>query len=195
MLRTFLLSAAVLSLAACSGPKFERGSDDASIDKAALSTGLDREDLEGALTEWYAEFAASGFVTGSDAEDPKSISVLSIENNTTEHISSGLRSLITSVETKLVNSGVFIVVANDKQAEAAINRELSRSDAYDQASIAAAGKRLGVKYLIYGDVGDTAEKTSDKRRVQYYLFLKVVEVESGRLIFQQQIDRTKQLSK
>jgi uncharacterized protein (TIGR02722 family) len=194
MLRIILASVAILSLAACSGPKFERGSDDASIDKAALSTGLDRADLEGALAEWYEAFAVSPFVTGSDSDDPKSISVLSVENNTTEHISGALRSLITSVETRLVNSGVFIVVANDKQADKAINAELSKGDAFDQASLAAAGKRLGVRYLIYGDVGDTAEKTKDRRRVQYYLFLKVVEVETGRLIFQQQIDRTKQLT-
>ena len=62
------------------------------------------------------------------------------------------------------------------------------------ATMAAAGKRLGVKYFIYGEVGDTAEKTSDRRRVQYYLFLKVVEVETNVIVFQQQIDRTKQIS-
>ncbi|MDG2148761.1 MAG: hypothetical protein P8N09_04470 [Planctomycetota bacterium] len=194
MLRLLLLTVTVLSVIACSGPKFERGSDDASIDEAALSTGLDRADLETSLDEWYTDFAASAFVAGSKADDPQRISVLSIENNTTEHISGALRSLITSVETKLVNSGVFVVVANDAQADKAIDKELSKGDAYDQATLAEAGKRLGVRYLIYGDVGDTAEKTKDRRRVQYYLFLKVVEVDTGRLIFQQQIDRTKQLT-
>ena len=42
--------------------------------------------------------------------------------------------------------------------------------------------------------GETAEKTRDRRRVQYYLFLKVTEVETRRNVFQKQIDITKQVS-
>ena len=193
MLRTLILTATVLGLVACSGPTYQRGSDDPSIDEAALSTKLDRVDLETALDEWYEQFAESRFVTDANPADPQSISVLSIKNNTSEHISSALRALIQSVETKLVNSGVFDVVANDQQALAAIDGALAGGDSVDPATLAEAGKRLGVRYFIYGDVGDTTEKTKDRRRVQYYLFLKVVEVETGRLIFQQKIDKTKQI--
>ena len=74
-----------------------------------------------------------------------------------------------------------------------VDGALAGGDSVDPATLAEAGKRLGVKYFIYGDVGDTTEKTKDRRRVQYYLFLKVVEVETGRLIFQQKIDKTKQI--
>ena len=194
MLRALLTTTTLFLLVGCSGPTFSRDGENPDIDKGAMSTGLDREDLQKSLDEWYEDFADSRFVKEASPSDRTSISVLHIENNTSERISGALSSLITSVETKLVNTGVFSVVANDQVAKDAIYKELAAGDAVDPTSMAAAGKRLGVKYFIYGDVGDTAEKTSDRRRVQYYLFLKVVEVETNVIVFQQQIDRTKQIS-
>ena len=55
-------------------------------------------------------------------------------------------------------------------------------------TIAALGKEYGIHYFINGRVGDTAEKTSDKRRVQYFLFLRVTEVSTKRIVFQEQVD-------
>jgi len=183
----------LLPLVACSGPDYERGSDDPSIDERAMSTRLDRADLERALDEWYAAFEQSPFVTGLGAARP-SISVLEITNETSEHISSALSALITSVETHLVNSNKLDVVANDELVKAAIAQELMAGDEVDPDTMAEAGKRLGVHYFVHGSVGDTTEKTDDRRRVQYYLFLKVTEVETRRIVFQHQSDVTKQIT-
>ncbi|MFT7463342.1 MAG: hypothetical protein ACI9EF_001686 [Pseudohongiellaceae bacterium] len=193
MLR-FVLASLVFALAVgCSGPSFQRGSEDPSIDKAAMSTGLDRVDLEGALDDWYEEFGSSKFL-GRHEGGEETIAVLRIDNDTSEHIGSALRNLIDSVETRLVNDGDFSVVSNDAIAKQAIAAEFLRGDAVDASTMAELGKQLGVHYFVSGRVGETAEKTSDARRVQYFLFLRVVEVETVRNVFQAQIDITKQIS-
>lgn len=189
-----LLLTPLLTLATgCGGPKIQRGTDDPSIDLAAMSTRLDRVDLEQALDTWYAGFAGSGFVKNAAAGE-RSISVLAISNETSEHIGSSLANLITSVETHLVNDGVFAVVSNDQIAKDAILAERLRGDSVDPETMAALGLEYGVHYFVHGRVGESAEKTSDARRVQYFLFLKVTEVETRRIVFQQQIDITKQIS-
>ena len=82
-----------------------------------------------------------------------------------------------------------------RDAEAAVHRELDAGDDIENSGTGGNDTLYGEggDDLVYGDVGDTTEKTKDRRRVQYYLFLKVVEVETGRLIFQQKIDKTKQI--
>lgn len=193
MFRVALLAALLVLSLACSGPSYQRGSDDPSIDKAAMSTRLDRADLELALDKWYAAFQESGFVRDLGPGNP-SISVLEIANDTSEHIGSALRNLITSVETDLVNNGRFAVISNDQIATSAILKERLRGDSVDADTMAALGKEFGVLYFVHGRVGETTEKTEDARRVQYYLFLKVTEVETRRNVFQKQIDITKQIS-
>lgn len=188
-----LVVALLLSLACACGPTVQRGTDDPSIDEAALSTKLDRADLERALGEWFEQFQGSAFAQ-KWGQGERTLSVLEIENRTSEHISSGLSSLIHSVETKLVNQGDFAVVGNDQLVKEAIAQQHRENDLIDPATMAAVGKRLGVQYFVSGLVGDTTEKTDDVRRVQYYLFLKVTEVETLRIVFQSQVDVTKQIS-
>ena len=189
----FAVLSSALLLSACSGPSYQRGSDDPSIDKAAMSTRLDRADLELALDKWFADFNKSGFVAKVPA-DQRNISVLEIANETSEQIGSALRNLITSVETDLVNGGTFSVINNDDILKSAIMQERRRGDAVDPDTMAALGAELGVHYFVHGRVGETTEKTQDARRVQYFLFLKVTEVATRRTVFQNQIDITKQIS-
>jgi len=184
----------IVATAACSGPTVSRGGEDESIDQAALSTRLDRVDLEGALDDWYEEFQGSGFIRNLSTDNRRSISVLQIKNETSQHIASGLKALIKSVETKVVNDGVLDVISNDQIAIDAIAGERLRGDAVDPETMARLGKELGVHYFIYGNVGEVTEKLSDKKRVQYFLFLTVVEVETRRNVFQMQVDITKQIA-
>jgi hypothetical protein len=193
MSRHVLLVAFLLMPMACSGPTVQRGTDDPSIDQAAMSTKLDRADLEHAMDTWLTAFNDSGFVHNLSTTN-RIISVLEISNETSEHIGSSLRTLITSVETKLVNGGVFDVVSNDDVLKSAILAERKRYDMVDPDTMAALGRELGVNYFVHGRVGDNTEKLQDARRVQYTLFLKVTEVATRRTVFQEQIDITKQIS-
>jgi len=195
MPRTLILIAVLMSsLAGCSSPTYQRGSDDPGIDEAALSTRLDRVDLDRALDQWYEQFQASKFYLDVPAENRR-VAVLEIDNDTSEFIGSALRNLIESVETQLVNGGVFDVLSNDEIARDAIMEERLRSlgDAVDPETVAALGRELGVHYFVHGRVGETAEKTQDRKRIQYFLFLKVTEVATTRIVFQQRIPITKQI--
>ena len=55
------------------------------------------------------------------------------------------------------------------------------------------GKRLGAKYFLTGKVYDSAERVEDERRVQYFLFMKVVEIENGVIRWQNEANLTKGL--
>lgn len=195
MFRGLIPIACCALLALACSPTVKRGTDYPSIDEAALSTRLDRVDLEEALSDWYQQFDNSKFVLNIEADDRK-IAILAIDNDTSEHIDSGLRNLIESFETKLVNDGVFDVVSNDTLAADAIMRERVRGvgDDVDPETVAALGKEYGVHYFVHGRIGETTEKLGDRKRVQYYLFLKVTEVATTKRVFQSNVPITKQIS-
>jgi penicillin-binding protein activator len=183
----------LLLLPAC-GPTFSRASEDPEIDAPALSTRLDRVDLELALAEWSAGFEESPFVKNL-GDRPPSIAILRIANDTSEHIGGALDSLLNSAETRLVQSGRWNVVDNTTLTSDAIIAERLRDlgDDVDDATIAALGKEFGIEYFVNGRVGDTTEKSEDVRRVQYYLFLRVTEVSTKLIRYQASIDITKQV--
>ena len=81
MSRLACLTLALSVSVACGGPSYQRGTDDPSLDEAAMSTGLDRADLEHAMDKWLAAFNASGFVSHLPS-GPRTISVLDISNET-----------------------------------------------------------------------------------------------------------------
>ena len=182
------LTALMLSVA-CGGPSYERGVDDPSIDEEALSTRLDRSDLQLALDQWWSKFEGSPFVSDVGSDRPN-IAILRISNDTSEHVSGALHNLLNSIETKLVNMNRWNVIDNSALTADGVMAERIRSvsDSVDPDTIAALGKEYGIHYFINGRVGDTAEKTSDKRRVQYYLFLRVTDVATKVTVFQEQID-------
>ncbi|MGQ0554128.1 MAG: hypothetical protein ACT4PU_13020 [Planctomycetota bacterium] len=184
---------AVLLLAGC-GPTFTRSADEPEIDDPAMSTRLDRRDLELALAEWVVGFGGSEFVHGLGLQKPN-IAILHIANDTSEHIGGALDNLLSAAETKLVNSGQWNVIDNTRLMADAVMAERLRQagDAVDPATRSALGKEYGIHYFVNGRVGDTAEKTGDTRRVQYYLFLRVTDVATNLIKYQAQVDITKQV--
>ncbi|MBM3986166.1 MAG: hypothetical protein FJ296_10855 [Planctomycetes bacterium] len=193
-MKRFLLTAALSCafLPACSSPEYTRAADEPEIEDPALSTRLDRRDLELALDAWIAELDGSAFA--KTLPHKPSIAILHVQNDTSEHIAGALDNLLSSIETRLVQSGLFNVVDNTTLTRDAVLAERMRAsgDAVDPATAAALGKEYGIHYLVNGRVGDTAEKTDDVRRVQYYLFLRVTEVATLRIMHQTQVDITKQ---
>ncbi|MHC4846502.1 MAG: hypothetical protein ACYTCU_10115, partial [Planctomycetota bacterium] len=132
LLAAVALVAPLSLLPACFGPSVTRASDDPEIDEPAMSTGFDRVDLELALETWIEDFEESSFVRGLDRQP--SIAVLKISNQTSEHISGALDSLLDSCEVHLVRSGHWNVVDNTDLSRNAIIAERLRnmSDSVDQ---------------------------------------------------------------
>jgi PBP1b-binding outer membrane lipoprotein LpoB len=190
---TSLACCAALLLTAC-GPTFTRGSDDPGIDDPAMSTGLDRRDLELALEQWVTGFEASPFMVTLPRDKP-SIAILKIANDTSEHIGGMLDNLLNAMETKLVDSGAWTVVDNSRLSTDANMSERLRQlgDTVDPETRVTLGKEYGIHYFVNGRVGERVEEVGDTRRVQYFLFLRVTDVTTNVIKYQDQVDLTKQV--
>jgi len=186
------LVALVALLGGCAGPKAVRGSETPGLDNAAMSTGLDRKDLEKALKISMEALRTSKLMARWQAEGRPTVGVLPIRNETSEHIGGALNALMTEIESQLIDFAPVRVVSLEGQDELIEEiRHQQQNSAFDPAQTAQWGKQLGVRYIVSGKVFSTDERTEDARRVQYYLFIRAVSVETGEILFQNQAPITK----
>lgn len=183
-------SIAAMAALAC-GPTAVRGSDTPGLDDAAMSTKLDRRDLEDMLAKNLNSLQTSAAVKRWEGEEQPTVAVLAIKNETSEHIDSALNALITKIETALVNGGHVTVISAQDQPELIEKVRAQNSDAFDQSQIADWGKQMGARYFVTGKVYSTDERDDDGRRVQYFLFMRVLEAETGKLLWQNEQSVTK----
>jgi penicillin-binding protein activator len=187
-----LLLCAGVALSACSsGPRAVRGSDEPGLDYAAMSTGLDRRDLQQMLNENMQIMRNSAVVQRWTQENRPGVSVLPIQNETSEHIDSALNALLSDVETQLVNWGAVTVISLQNQPQMMEEVRRQYGEGFDQSKIAHWGKQIGARYFVTGKVYTTDERVGDQRRVQYYLFMQVLNVETGEIMFQNKSSTTK----
>jgi uncharacterized protein (TIGR02722 family) len=184
-------SVAALSAVGC-GPKAVRGEDVAGLDDQAMSTGLDRRDLQKMLHENMQALQASPVIARWQKETP-TVSVLPLRNETTEHIDSQLDSLISDIETTLVNAGHVQVISLESQPALMEQVRKQYQDGFDQSKIAGWGKQIGVRYVVTGKVFAADERQDSERRVQYFMFIQVLDVETSAILFQFKTSVTKAL--
>jgi uncharacterized protein (TIGR02722 family) len=182
-----------VSLSCSSGPRAVRGTDEPGLDYEAMSTGLDKRDLQRMLNENMQVMRNSAVVQRWQQEGRPTVAVLPMQNDTSEHIDSALNALISDVETQLVNWGAVSVVSlqNQQQMIEEIRRQYNAQNGFDQSKIAHWGKQIGARYFVTGKVYTTDERVGDQRRVQYYLFMQVLNVETGEIMFQNKTNTTK----
>jgi penicillin-binding protein activator len=179
----------------CGGPQAVRGSEVAGLDDAAMGTGLDRRDLQQMLKTNLDALENSAAVRRWEGEDRPTVAVLSIANETSEHIDSALEALISDVETALVNAGHVRVISAADQPELIAQVRSQQSDAFDPAKVAAWGQQVGARYFVTGKVYTVDERQDGERRVQYFLFMRVLETATGDLLWQNKSSVTKALVK
>ena len=174
-------------------PKAVRGSDTPGLDYAAMGTGLDRRDLSQMLRENIEAMRNSRVYQVWQQEGRPPVSVLPIQNETSEHIESALGAFLSEVETQLVNTAPVRVVSLESQQQLMqeIQRQQNSQGAFNPAEVASWGKQLGARYVVTGKVFTTDERAPNARRVQYYLFMRVVSVETSEVMFQNQAAVTK----
>ena len=190
--RVPLIAAATLALASCSsGPRAVRGTDEPGLDYEAMSTGLDKRDLQRMMNENMQVMRTSAVVQRWMQEDRPPVAVLPLQNETSEHIDSALNALISDIETQLINWGAVRVISLQHQQNMMEEIRRQYSDGFDQTKIAHWGKQIGARYFVTGKVYTTDERVGDQRRVQYYLFIQVMNVETGEIMFQNKTNTTK----
>lgn len=181
----------------CGGPAFVRDTDLPTIDEYALSTGLDRRDLERLFAENEQSLAQSGAMRrwkdASREGKELTVAIFPVRNETSEHIDSQLSALLSKFETQLVNSGYVTVVSREQQNELIEELRLQQSAAFDPDKAAQLGRQLGAQYFITGKIFDAAEKSEGERRVQYFLFMQAIDIETGAVRWQNEAALTKAL--
>jgi len=192
------LGLVLCALPACSGsPAYVRGDEVPELDEYAMSTGLDKKDLEKLFDDNAKSLTESGAMrrwkTASAGGKEARVAIFPIRNETSEHIDSQLQALLSKFETRLVNSGYVTVVSHENQRGLVEELKKQQSAAFDPDKASQLGRQLGVGYFITGKVYDAAEKSGNERRVQYFMFMQALEVETGAIRWQNEANLTKGL--
>jgi hypothetical protein len=188
-----LLSCSAMFAQGCGGPQAVRGGDVEGLDDEAMSTGLDKRDLARALHTNMEALQASAVVKRWQSENQPTVAVLPLRNETSEHVDSALEALISDIETKLVNAGHVQVVSLERQPQVMDEVRRQYAGGYDPSNMARWGKQIGARYFVTGKVFSADERSDDERRVQYFMFLQVLDVETGAIAFQKKTEITKAL--
>ncbi len=184
-----------LILSACAGKEYVRGADDPSIDRPAMSTGLDKDDMQRTLQTLLNQLREAPIMmewrVKAGQSDRTLVAIAPFFNETSEHIDPQLDSMLGETETWLVNSGIVRVISQERQAEMIRQVEGSQHPVFDPRHVPQYGKQLGVKYYVTGKVGAADERTEDARRVQYFIFMQVIDTETSEIRWQQKAYVTK----
>jgi curli biogenesis system outer membrane secretion channel CsgG len=199
-MKTLLMSMLFLTLVASSAcaPRAMRGGDgteNPDMDQPAMSTTLDREDINYLVTLNLDALYASRFWKEeiSAMRKPPVFAIWPIQNATSEHLDDQMLTLLSSIETSLINSGMVQVVAKSQQEALAREIGIQQGAIYDPTQAVRLGKQLGARYFVTGKVTAVDERIQKTRRLQYSLFLQVIELETGLVKFQNETTRSKAL--
>jgi len=176
----------------CGGPTYVRDSDVKNLDEYAMSTGLDRRDIERLYDENVRSLMESAIV-GEWKKDMPVVAIFPITNETSEHVGTQLDALLSKLETQLVNGGFAQVVSRERQKQLIAEVEAQQGGAFNPSSAANYGQQLGAKFYVTGKLHDSAERAESERRVQYFLFMQVVDVQTGVIRWQNEAKLSKGL--
>ena len=200
MIRILSTTGLIIALAAtlACAPRAMRGgagTENPNMDRAAMSTTLDRDDISYLVDQNLDALFDSGFWKNqvSVARKPPIMAIWPIENATSEHLEDQMLTLLSSIETSLINSGLVQVVAKSRQEALAREIRIQQGAIYDPSSAARLGKQLGAQYFVTGKLTAVDERLQKTRRLQYTLFIQIIELETGLVKFQHEATRSKAL--
>src|ERR1700722_14466200 len=189
-----LIALAVVASTGCA-KEYVRGTDDPSIDSAAMSTGLDKDDIERTLQTLLNQLRDAPIMnewrTRAGQNDRQTVAIAPFINETSEHIDPQLDSMLSETETWLVNGGIVRVISQERQGDMIRQVEGAQHPVFDPRHIPQYGKQLGVKFYVTGKIGSSDERTEDARRVQYFIFMQVIDTETSEIRWQQKSYITK----
>lgn len=182
-----------LSLTAC-GPSYVRGSQVEGLDDAAMGTGIDKRDMEQLLHENLKSLMASPAANQWNQDGSKpTLAVYPLANETSEHIDSQLNALLSDVETFMVNSGLVTMISVERQRQMIAEIEKQHGGGFDPNHIVEYNRQLGAKYYLTGKVFNADERAEEGRRVQYFMFMQLIDVATSGIMWQNKATFTKAL--
>ncbi len=184
----------VVGALGCS-PTYVSDADAPELDSYTMSLRFDRKDLDRLYDDNIKELLGSGIAKQWERQAAMGkspvLAVLPMRNETSEHIQTD--ALLSKFETDLVNKSPADVIEYRDQPNnmAEVRRQMDAN--YDPNRVAQFGRQLGVQYIVTGKVYDVSERVGDEKRVQYFMFVRVIEVETSAIKFQNESKITKAL--
>ena len=187
-----LLPLAAFSAGCGGGVAIVRGSQVEGLDDQAMSTGVDRRDIQQALHENLKSLMTSATANGwaQDHSRP-TIAIYPLANETSEHIDGQLNALLSDVETYLVDSNLVTVISVERQRQMIAEVEKQHGGGFDPLHVADYNRQLGAKYYVTGKVFTADERAFGERRVQYFMFMQLIDVSTSAVLWQHKVEFTK----
>lgn len=179
---------------ACGGKEVVRGANDPSIDAKAMSTGLDKDDIQRMLSENLNHLRTHAVMQNWQKEGgTATVGVMPFLNETSEHVESPLRAMLNEAETYLIDTAAVRVISIERRPDLIDEMKVENSGGFNPEKISRFGKLLGVKYVLTGKVQSSDERLEDERRVQYFFYMQVLDVETAEIMWQHKAYVTKLL--
>ena len=187
-----LLPLAIVTAGCHSGVAIVRGSQVEGLDDQAMSTGVDKRDIQQALHENLKSLMTSPTANGwaTDHSRP-TIAIYPLANETSEHIEGQLNALLSDVETYMVESNLVTVISVERQRQMIAEVEKQHGGGFDPSHVAAYNAQLGAKYYVTGKVFTADERAFGERRVQYFMFMQLIDVSTSAVLWQHKVEFTK----
>lgn len=180
------------TLAAGCGRSYVRGSTAPGIDHPAMSTGLDKDDIQRMVSENVNHLRTSGLMDEWRLRVSRArVAIMPFRNDTTEHIEPQLAAILSEAETWLVESNAVTVVSRERQAEIIAEVERQQGAPFDPSQATRVGRQMGASFVVTGKIAAVDERTDDARRVQYLCYMQVIDVETGAVSWQRRSYTTK----
>ncbi len=106
-----------------------------------------------------------------------------IKNKTTEHIDT--ESITDTISTKLLRSGKFRFV--DMSKVETVRKQLkfqNESGMVDPSQAVSFGRQIGARYMLYGNMSSIVKRSKDVKDVYYKFTLKLMDLETGLIEWQ-----------
>jgi uncharacterized protein (TIGR02722 family) len=117
-----------------------------------------------------------------------------VRNKTEEHIDT--ESITDSVVNKLLRSGKFqFVDMTATEAVAAQQAFQTQSGLVDPSKAAQFGKQVGAQYMLHGNLSGITKRNKKEKDVYYKMTLKMLDLTSGLLVWQEEKEIRKRLSR
>jgi len=184
----------VVSAVGCGGKEVVRDSTDPSIDNPAMSTGLDKDDVQRMLHECLNNLRTSPIMDQWRADHAQdTVAIFPFMNQTDEHIEPQLDAILGEAETWLTDANVVTMISRERQNQMIAEVEGQQHPVFNPEHVARYGQQLGVKYYLTGKVSANDERTGDARRVQYTFFMQVIDVSTSAIRWQHKAYITKMI--
>jgi uncharacterized protein (TIGR02722 family) len=174
---------AALVLSACSSQPTVSYVDPNTVDTTAI--GFNSTDLQTTAKSMVDQMLASPVIVKLTQTSAPVMYVQGMTNNTSEFINT--QAITDTISTELLQSGQFQFL--DMSKINAIKKQLNyqnKSGYVDPNTAAQIGKQVGAQFMLYGDIASITQTNSSQQTQYYQITMKLLNIQSGLIIWQGQ---------